>query len=215
MEPRNLAAQLRCPHGASAARVACQLNESNSGVNRACIALLGVQPGDRVLEIGPANGAFAAEVMEAAPDVSYAGLDLSADMVRAAQERNSELIAAGRALFRQGSSAQLPFDAAAFDKAFTVHTLYFWDEPDAHLREIHRVLKPGGLFCLGFGDRRFMQDLPFVPYGFALYDAADAQLLLEASGFRVLQHQALQESAHSNMGEGVDKMTNIILCGTE
>jgi len=188
------------------------MNESNSGVNRACIALLRMQPGDRVLEIGPGNGAFVADIVGAAPDVSYAGLDLSEDMVHEAEDRNGELVAAGRAVFRQGSSDQLPFDTGVFDKALTVHTLYFWEEPDAHLEEIRRVLKPGGLFCIGFGDREFMQDLPFVPYGFTLYDAVEAKTLLEASGFRVLQRQKLQERGRSNTGEVVDKVINILLC---
>lgn len=212
MEPRDLAAQLRCPSGASAARVARQMNESNGGVNRACIALLRVQRGERVLEIGPGNGAFVADIAGAAPDVSYAGLDLSEHMVHEAEDLNGELVAAGRAVFRHGSSDEIPFDTAAFDKALTVHTLYFWDEPDTHLREIRRVLKPDGLLCIGFGDREFMQDLPFVPYGFTLYDAAEAEALLAASGFRVLQRQALHERGRSNTGEIVDKVINILLC---
>lgn len=188
------------------------MNESNGGINRACIAMLRMQRGDRVLEIGPGNGAFVADITGAAPDVLYTGIDLSEDMVQEAQERNGELVAAGRAIFRQGSSDRLPFGDAAFDKALTVHTLYFWEEPDEHLREIHRVLRPGGLFCIGFGDREYMQELPFVPYGFTLYGAAEAEALLGASGFRPLQRQVLHERGRSNSGELVDKVINVLLC---
>ncbi|GAB3543055.1 hypothetical protein GCM10027343_16060 [Noviherbaspirillum agri] len=188
------------------------MNGANGGVNRACISLLHLQPGERVLEIGPGNGAFVADIVGAAAEVSYTGLDLSEFMVDEAEERNRALVAAGRAVFRHGSSDQMPFGTAAFDKALTVHTLYFWEEPDAHLRDVRRVLQPGGLFCIGFGDRAFMQELPFVPYGFTLYDAAEAQALLEMAGFCVLQRQTLRERGRSNSGAVVDKVLNILLC---
>lgn len=212
MEPRDLAAQLRCPAGTAAPRVARQMNESNGSLNRNCISLLGIQGNDRILEIGPGNGAFVPEIVNASPDIRYTGLDLSPDMVEEAGRLNHALVACGQAEFLQGSSDAIPCGTATFDKALTTHTLYFWDEPHDHLQEIRRVMKPGGLFCIGFADREFMKSLSFVPYGFALYSGVDAEALLSRCGFHVIGRETLRETGRSNTGEIVDKRVHVLLC---
>ncbi|WP_240386149.1 hypothetical protein, partial [Campylobacter jejuni] len=55
----SLAAQLRQPHGDAALAVADSMNRSNGALNRAAIGLLAVSAGERILEIGPGNAAFA------------------------------------------------------------------------------------------------------------------------------------------------------------
>ena len=49
-----------------------------------------------------------------------------------------------------GEAAHIPYPDNRFDRAFAVHVLYFWHEPRGELREIHRVLRQGGLLLLGF-----------------------------------------------------------------
>ncbi|HEY0845026.1 MAG TPA: class I SAM-dependent methyltransferase [Noviherbaspirillum sp.] len=212
MEPRELAAQLRCPAGSAAPKVARQMNEANGNLNRKCIDMLRLQAGDSVLEIGPGNGAFAPDIVAAADAVSYTGIDLSEDMVREAQRHNQDLVSARRARFRQGSSDQLPFPDATFDKILTVHTLYFWEQPADHIDEIRRVLRPCGLFCLGFADREFMRNLPFATFGFKLYGAADAESMLTACRFRIVDRAMFREHGRSNTGEIVDKRIHVFLC---
>ena len=187
------------------------MNQANQGANRACLELLQVAARDRVLEIGPGNGAFVADIVASAKHVSYTGLDWSAEMVDVAGRHNQTLVQRGQATFLQGSSYALPFGRASFDKVLSVHTLYFWEDPERHLNEIRRVMKPGGLFCLAFGDRAFMQTLPFVAHGFSLYDLPRAERILRASGFDVLVQRQLQETGHSNTGDVVKKIINIIV----
>jgi ubiquinone/menaquinone biosynthesis C-methylase UbiE len=69
-------------------------------------------------------------------------------MVVAARRRNAAAVKAGRVDLRYGDAADLPFDDAAFDKAFSIHSLYFWPHPLAALKEVWRVLKPGGLLVM-------------------------------------------------------------------
>jgi len=57
-----------------------------------------------------------------------------------------------------------------------------------------------------------MKDLPFVPYGFELYDKELACNLLQESGFRLLNAEYYVEQGVSNTGEVVDKIINIIIC---
>lgn len=211
MEPQNLAAQLRCPSGDDAAEVALKMNDANRAVNQRCIELLQIESKDRVLEIGPGNGVFVRDIIRQAQDVSYAGLDWSAEMVAEAERLNWALVASGHARFAQGSSDQLPFDAEAFDKVLAVHTIYFWAHPEQHLAEICRVVRPGGMFCMAFGDRAFMQELPFAPYGFTLYDDTQAGLLLQASGFDVIATHAHHETGLSNTGAVVEKVVHLVV----
>jgi ubiquinone/menaquinone biosynthesis C-methylase UbiE len=48
-----------------------------------------------------------------------------------------------------GEAAHIPYPDQRFDKAFAVHVIYFWPQPQQELREIRRVLRPGGLLVLG------------------------------------------------------------------
>lgn len=171
-----------------------------------------LQNSESLLEIGPGNGVFAADIIKRADNLSYTGVDWSADMVAEAKRMNEDIVTSGQATFQQGNSSQLNFDNNVFDKVLTVHTLYFWDKPLEHLVEIRRVLKPQGLFCLAFGDSSFMKDLPFVPYGFELYDRELACNLLQDAGFRLLNAEYYAEQGVSNTGEVVDKIINIIIC---
>lgn len=212
MKSQLLASQLRCPDGAEAPEVAQRMNEANRSVNHNCIELLQIKTSDSVLEIGPGNGAFAFDITNLAENVSYVGLDWSTAMVDEAERLNETLVRMGRAQFRQGNSEHIPFEAGSFDKVLTVHTLYFWEQPTKHLAEIRRVLKPYGLFCIAFGDRAFMKDLPFVPYGFELYDNAMASSLLQSAGFRLVDTHQYRERGRSNTGDLVDKITNILVC---
>lgn len=212
MKPQELASQLRFPNGAEAPEVARGMNEANRSLNQKCINLLQISTSDSVLEIGPGNGAFAPDIINMAKNVSYVGLDWSSEMVTEAERLNEIPVEAGRAEFRQGSSEHIAFEAGSFDKVLAVHTLYFWEQPEKHLVEIRRVMKPLGLFCIAFGDRSFMKDLPFVPYGFELYDKASACELLYKSGFRAIDAHQYQERGRSNTGDMVDKIINILVC---
>ena len=213
MEPHILASQLRCPKGEQAPEVARRMNEANAALNRKCIEFLQLKACDSILEVGPGNGAFVTSILNVADNLTYAGVDWSAEMVAEAEDLNAHLVKTGRAHFLQGSSEQLPFEAKRFDKVLAVHTLYFWEKPADHLAEICRVMKPASRFCIAFGDRSFMKDLPFAPYGFRLYDEAEAIALLRCSGFQILEKCQYQEKGLSNTGDPVDKFIHIVVCG--
>ena len=71
-------------------------------------------------------------------------------MVAAARARNLNAVRQGRVDLRYGQVGDLPFDDAAFDKAFSIHSIYFWPDPQRGLQEIHRVLRPEGQLILTF-----------------------------------------------------------------
>ena len=212
MEPEHLAAQLRCPNGDKAIDVGISMNKANYNLNRACINLLALKDEHSILEIGPGNGAFVEEILAEANDLSYVGVDLSAELVAQAHILNAPLVRQGRVKFECADARDLPFKAAQFDKILTVHTLYFWQSPQQYLVEIRRVLKPSGTFCIAFGNREFMKNLPFVEYGFELYDEASAGDALGDAGFKIVAAHEFTERGLSNTGETIDKRVHVIVC---
>jgi SAM-dependent methyltransferase len=148
--PEFIARQSRRPEGWFGRLLATLMAWETSKENDTAIALLEIQPGDRVLEVGFGHGRSIASAAARTRGGLVAGLDLSPTMVAMANRRNRALAERGLADLRHGDSLHLPFEDAAFDKAFSVNTVYFWTSPVEHMREIWRVLTKGGIFVLGF-----------------------------------------------------------------
>lgn len=110
------------------------------------VDLLDVQPSDRVLEIGSGPG-VAIELLAGRAGF-VAGVDPSDVMVRQAARRNRTALAEGRVQLLQGDVARLPYPASSFTKACAIHSVYFWPSLVGGLREVHRVLSPGGCLVL-------------------------------------------------------------------
>ncbi len=117
------------------------------------IEAAGVQPADRVLEIGFGAGKAIELLAAQTPRGSVSGIDLAPTMVRRARERNAQAVKAGRVSLQQGEAAHLPFPEQHFDRVISIHTFYFWSDPLEVLTETYRVLKPGGrlIFTLTTG----------------------------------------------------------------
>ena len=71
-------------------------------------------------------------------------------MVEQARARNATAIQSGHIDVRHGSVESLPFDDNSFDKALAINSMQVWPDAVAGLREIRRVMKPGGAIALGF-----------------------------------------------------------------
>lgn len=118
-------------------------------INREALDLLDVQPGDRVLDLGCATGrvtlAAARRLSSTAGGVAI-GIDASPEMVRVARRK----IGSRPCRFDIGLAEKLPYAGGTFDKA--VSTFFFHhlnlDDKLAALREVVRVLAPGGRFAL-------------------------------------------------------------------
>ena len=180
-----IAGQLRCPSGDGGIEMANRMNINNGNMTRCAIASLELQDGDSVLEIGPGNGKHVAELFEQTPSVRYAGIDISETMVTAAKELNSGLCSDGKASFTLTDGQTIPFADGTFTKIFTVNTIYFWKDPAVYLAEIKRVLQPGGILCICFATKAFMQHLPFTSFGFELYETKAVEQLVTAGGWQV------------------------------
>jgi SAM-dependent methyltransferase len=121
-------------------------------------AVLEAKQGERVLEVGPGTGYYTLDVAEwVGPDGSVDILDLQQEMLdhtmRRAAERNLVNITPTRS-----DATALPFEDETFDAAFLVTVLGEIPDQDAALRELGRVLKPGGRLVVGelLGDPHYV-----------------------------------------------------------
>jgi len=94
--------------------------------NDRTLALLELQGDDDVFEIGFGHGATLYRAAQMVRTGHLAGADFSEVMVNIATRRNYRSIAEGRMDLKLADTAKLPFRDDSFDKAYCVHTVYFW-----------------------------------------------------------------------------------------
>lgn len=183
--PEFIARQGRCPSGLLGRFIGRVMAVETAAANTELLALLDLRPTDHVLEVGFGHGRTIERAAALVPQGFVAGVDLSNDMVRMATHRNRQLIREHRIELQLGDSARLLYPDCRFDKVGSMHTLYFWSDPEQHLREIYRVLKTGGRFVLGFGprdDEHATANFPATIYRF--YTSDEVRNLLERAGFQ-------------------------------
>jgi demethylmenaquinone methyltransferase/2-methoxy-6-polyprenyl-1,4-benzoquinol methylase len=119
---------------------------------RALVAAVGAGPNQRVLDVAPGTGMVARALVRAS-GCQVVGVDQSAQMLARAREVTSRKPSlAGRITFTEGYAERLPFGDGEFDHVTFTYLLRYVDDPGATLRELVRVLKPGGrLASLEFG----------------------------------------------------------------
>jgi SAM-dependent methyltransferase len=181
-KPELIARQSRRPSGWLGEVVARVMAFETEPANRIALEHLAAQAGEAVLEIGCGHGKTLARLGESRC-AHLAGIDPSEVMVRLARGRLRRWIEAGRAEVALASSSKIPHPDGRFDAALAVHVVYFWSEPLADLREIRRVLRPGGRLLLGYRprDEATLAALPASVY--ALRSADEIEALLAEAGF--------------------------------
>jgi ubiquinone/menaquinone biosynthesis C-methylase UbiE len=116
--------------------------------------ILEPQLGERVLEIGPGTGYYTLDLAEwVGPDGAVEIFDIQQEMLDHTVERARER-GISNVHPRLGDARSLPYEDDSFDAAALTAVLGEIPDPDAALREINRVLKPGGRVIVGelFGD---------------------------------------------------------------
>ncbi|MBI3769860.1 MAG: methyltransferase domain-containing protein [Deltaproteobacteria bacterium] len=159
------------------------MERETAAQNDAALNRLGVRPADCILEIGFGHGRTLERLAREAPSGFVAGLDHSPEMYEMARRHCAPLLDSGRLELRLGDSRALPYPDGHFDKALAVHTLYFWDDPRVHLRELHRVLKTSGVCVLGFRPKEDPRAADFPETVYTFHTRDDVRRLLSSVGF--------------------------------
>ncbi len=122
---------------------------------RALVSALDPAAGERIVDVATGTGMVAAELLARA-DCEVVGVDQSPQMLAAARARFAapESAANGRPRVEliEGEAEALPFADASFDALTFTYLLRYVDDPAATMRELARVVRPGGrVASLEFG----------------------------------------------------------------
>ena len=141
--------------------------------------LLDPKAGERLLDVGIGGGGLLAKLLRTRPRL-LAGVDVSS----AAIERARRLFAR-RAEIVHASAESLPFPDGSFDGATSVSVLHFWADLDPPLREIARMLRPGGRLVVVFEPPEALRRWPGHVHGFHLWEVEQVIEAAERAGLRL------------------------------
>lgn len=140
-----IAKQLAAPEGFGGKLVSFFMNRQNRPMYDNTIHLLKLTDSDNVLDIGCGNG-YVMNLAARQNSGIFTGIDISEDMIKSAERRNHVFVKNGRMRYSCQNLNSMSFSDGTFNKAYTVNTVYFWDDLNAVMEEIGRVLKPSGIF---------------------------------------------------------------------
>ena len=96
---------------------------------------------DNVLDVGCGAGWLSRRLAKLVPEGRVVGMDVSDEMIRRARRISVD---AENLMFVTGEVAEIPWEPNFFSHAISVESSYYWPDPAAGVREIFRVLRPGG-----------------------------------------------------------------------
>jgi len=197
-ELKILARHLAHPQGEKGIEIGEMMNATNISMTFESVKTLLLEDEEHVLEIGHGNAGHLKNLLSRAQNLKYTGVDISETMYNEAQKLNKDF--ENHADFVLYEGKKLPFEDKTFDKIFTVNTVYFWENPVEFLNEIYRVLKNEGTFVMAFGQRKFMETLPFTAYDFTLYSNSEMEELISQSHFKRMKISEKEEDIQSKSG---------------
>lgn len=119
------------------------MEKGHRPVGEQAIESMNIHEDARVLDVGCGSGWASRLMADKAHSGRVVGIDISDEMVRVAQESSR---AFPNVEFEVATAEKLPFDDGEFTHAFSMESLYYYADIPGALREIRRVLAPGGVF---------------------------------------------------------------------
>jgi len=140
--------QCQKPAGLLGRFVLWNMNSRHSKVTDWGLSHISIGTHDSILDVGCGGGRTVSKLAAIATEGKVCGLDYSKESVAVASRINREWIKMGGVEIREGTVSQLPFPDAMFDLVTAVETHFWWFDLSAGMREVLRVLKPGGTLII-------------------------------------------------------------------
>ncbi len=158
--------------------IAPWLDRISAPVKALVLGQIDVQPDDVVLEAGFGGGGLLA-MIHARTAGEVIGIDPSEAMVDRARRRMRKL---ARLRLHVAGVESIPLADASVDKACSVNNLYFWSHPEAGMRELVRVTRPGGRIIIAFEPPEALRKWPGHRFGFRVWEIDEVRQLMEQVG---------------------------------
>jgi len=184
--------QCRKPSGWAGRFFLASMNRSHAGLTAWGLQHAKVGARDRVLDIGCGGGRTIQRLAEMATEGQVHGVDLSEASVAASRTFNRAAVESGHVQIQQASVSKLPLEDNTLELVTAVETHYYWPDRHKDLREVLRVLKPGGeLLIVAEAYRRQRFDWPnrlaMKLIGGAFLSADEHRELFSEAGYREVQ----------------------------
>jgi ubiquinone/menaquinone biosynthesis C-methylase UbiE len=124
------------------------MNSSHSKLTDWGLEHISIENHHTILDVGCGGGRTVGKLAAIATQGKVYGVDYSDQSVAATKRTNARWIDLGRVEIRQGSVSQLPFPDGMFDLVTAVETHFWWPNLPGDMREVFRVMKPGGTLVL-------------------------------------------------------------------
>jgi len=147
----------------------------NPASNRAVVEWAALRSDMDVLDVGCGSGAAVIAAAPHLPEGTAVGVDPSPDFVRIAKRRTRRLT---NVAFDAAAAERLPFESSRFDVAWSVHSTHHWDDLEAGIGEVRRVLRPEGRFLI------VERHDPSKPWGISVGEAQALAETMTHAGFR-------------------------------
>ena len=125
-----------------------RMNASHSKLTDWGLEHVSIENGYTILDVGCGGGRTIAKLAAIATQGKVYGVDYSGESVAATKRLNAQWINLGRVETGYGSVSQLPFPDSMFDFITAVETHFWWPNLPGDMREVFRVLKPGGTLII-------------------------------------------------------------------
>jgi len=136
--------QCQKPTGLLGRFVLWRMNLSHSNVTDWGLKNISIEKHYTILDVGCGGGRTVSKLAASATEGKVYGVDYSEASVAASKKTNASMIEMGRVEIQLGSVSQLPFPDGMFDLVTAVETHFWWPNLPGDMREVFRVVKPGG-----------------------------------------------------------------------
>ncbi len=157
-------------------------NYGDHPTNHRTVDFADLRPDDVVLDVGCGSGTAVREAAGRVPSGRVIGVDPTPAMIRIAKEQSVGDESEDRIEFHEATAEQLPLPEGTATVVLAVNSVHHWEDVDAGLAEVSRVLVPGGRFVIGDEDD---------PQGGDGVDTERLVPVLERAGYvEILSHHA-------------------------
>ncbi|WP_276299433.1 methyltransferase domain-containing protein [Halorussus lipolyticus] len=156
----------------------------NEEMRDQALSMLDIEEGDRVLDVGCGTGFATEGLLEHTQNVH--GLDQSVHQLEKAWDKLGKHDPVS---FYRGDAERLPFEDDSFDVVWSSGSIEYWPNPVAALRDMRRVVKPGGqVLVVGPNNPKTPVMRSVADAIMLFYDAEEADRMFREAGYTDIHH---------------------------